>query len=245
MGFDPFVIVCTVFVCIFFALHFAIKDSESFLALVPVNTFVANKYVWNIVTCNFYESQPIKVVFELLLLFQVTNNLSITSSDSFALYFLVTVLGSSFFTSSYCFIRFFATKMDDMIFDPLYGFSGVLICFIMFARQQRGNQSVFYAFPFITFHNLPILLWSLQMILYIAGFGKFTTDLPFTSISILLSWVFLRFYYKFDNKQVLGDDAEDFSFVAMFPSVKLIIELYSYSFTTYLIFLTYAFLLYL
>ena len=221
MSFDPCVIVCTVLHCIFFVIHFAVKDSVSFLALVPINTFIANKYVWNLITGNFYESQPIKLVFELLLLFQVTSNLNFTNSDSFALYFLVTVLGSSFFTLAYCFIRFFATRMDDMITDPLYGFSGVLICFIMFARQHRGNQSVFYAFPLITFHNLPILLWALQLTLYIAGFGEFANDLPFTTTSILLSWVFLRFYYKFEDKQGFGDDSEDFSFVAMFPSVKI------------------------
>lgn len=221
MGFDPFVIVCIILVCVLYGLNFVIKDCESVLALVPINTFIANKYVWNVITSNFYETQPLKVVAEILLLVQVTNNLHISSSDSFALYFLVTVLGSAFVTSAYCFIRFFATRIDDMITDPLYGFCGVLICFAMFARQQRGNQSVLYAFPFITFHNLPILVLTLQLILYVAGAAAYATDITFTTISIFLSWAFLRFYYKFEGKQGFGDDAEDFTFVGMFPSVRI------------------------
>ena len=43
-------------------------DPVNVFSLIPVNTFIANKFVWNVLTCAFYEKYFIKILLDCFLL---------------------------------------------------------------------------------------------------------------------------------------------------------------------------------
>jgi hypothetical protein len=220
MSSQPIVFICIIAVIVLSCLNFVLPDMTNKFGLVPVNTLITNYYSWNLITSCFFETEIIKIITELTIFYHISANLSIKSYENFFLYFAFTSLTCTIGTLVYCFVRFFATRLEEMILESVYGFGGILICFAMLSRQQFKNQSVILAFPFITYHNLPILMLSIQFVLWIAGLKQYANDILFTSISLVTSWSYLRFYYKFDDKPTYGDSSDDFSFVSMFPSVS-------------------------
>lgn len=221
------------------------RGFEATAALVPVTIFVTHYHVWNLVTSCFYEQNFIKMFLELGIFYHITRRITISKFEIFGLYFGSTVLACTLFTTAYCFTRFFATQMEEMIFEPIYGASGVIICMSVYARQQLKNESVALPFPFITYHNFPLIIIAIQITLWVTGFSFLARDLPFSIISLLYSWSFLRFYYHFDESELVamyatsstssahaagasayGDSSDDFSFVNMCPSVCVALVIY-------------------
>lgn len=228
MAVNVIALVCVTLVLILSSFEFVLPDAKDKLGLVPVNTFVTNYYSWNLFTSCFYESDIWKIVVELLLFIKITANIQIDDKETFILYSVVCVVACTLGASAYCFIRFFSTRLEEMILESIYGFSGVFITFAMFARQKLRSQSVLFALPFITYHNLPLAVLIFQIILWFAGHKQFSNDLVFTFISICVSWSYLRFYYRFEGPlgSPLGDQTEDFSFVNMFPMVRTLLLSY-------------------
>jgi len=184
-----------------------------------VNTFIANKFVWNILSSHFYESHLVKITIDILLLLTTVKPLKYENSEQFGLYLIVCVLASSFGTSAYYFTRFFATRLEDMLLQPTYGFCGIYMSLIMYLRQQNRLDAaiIFDSFPLITYNNLPPLIILGQCVLWLVGLKVYAMDISFSIISMLISWTYLRFFYRFNETNVLGDSSEDFAFVAMFP----------------------------
>jgi len=111
---------------------------------------------------------------------------------------------------------------EASLITPIYGFSGVLMTILMFARHTYRHETVHSAFPKLTFHHLPILLYLTQVVLYFTWGSFLVTDLPFSTAALLFSWSYLRFYYKHTaSSEVQGDKSEDFTFVGMFPEVRV------------------------
>ena len=219
----PFVFGCIGMLCICSLLSLIVKDSDNKIGLVPVNTLIANHYVWNLVTSSFYERNFLKLAVDVALFILVNQASNFNNHEQFGMYFALTLISCTVGASAYCFIRFFGTKLEEMLITPIYGFSGVLTCFLMYARQQRKNEPIIPSFPLITFQNLPILVVFGQIIFWSVGLLVFAVDLPFTIISLLFSWSYLRFYYKYDEQSALGDRSDDFAFIAMFPVVGYVI----------------------
>ena len=44
-----------------------LPDSSAILGLLPANTLVANKYIWNLLTAAFYEKSVLKLTLDLVL----------------------------------------------------------------------------------------------------------------------------------------------------------------------------------
>jgi hypothetical protein len=102
---------------------------------------------------------------------------------------------------------------------PTYGFGGAYVLIIMYCRQQYKKEPVFSLFPGLTYHNLPVITFTAQLIFWFCGLTPFVSDIKFTFLSILIGWSYLRFYYKYDDvSDHAGDYSDEFSFVAMFPN---------------------------
>lgn len=217
----PIAIGCVVLLIVTFSMNYVIKDCADVLGLVTVNTMIADTKFWNIITCQFYEKSILKLAFDIAGILVVTKSTKFpTALDQFGLFCAVCFLSCSIFTSVYCFIRFFLTGIEDMIMDPIYGFAGVFMTMLTYGRQQMQNEPISPLVPHITYNNLPILVVIAQLALWLIGFKVLAIDIPFSIIAMLVSWSYLRFYFKFDeNSAVLGDRSDGFAFVAMFPEV--------------------------
>jgi hypothetical protein len=217
----PLFTVCAVAVCVLFCLNFVLSDCADRVGLVTANTLITNTYVWNLVTSCFYERYVAKVVFDIVALLYVTKALPVPNIEQFGLYFLFSILACTIGTSTYCFFSFMAVAKESSLITPIYGFSGVLMSILMYARHQYRNESVHTAFPKLTFHHLPALFLVVQIALYFLYCKFLVTDLHFSVIALFFSWSYLRFYYKHSvGSDATGDGSEDFSFVAMFPEVS-------------------------
>lgn len=211
--------ICCLILILTSTLNLILSDPVSILALVPVNTLIANSYVWNVFTCAFYEKMLLKIILDVLLSLVSIKSLKVESFEQFGLYFLSSILFTSFCTSAVYFISFFSTLLEDQLIKPTYGFSGIYIILLMYCRRQYGHEPVHSSFPLITHHNLPVLYLTIQAILLIFTVPVLPNDILFSIISLLYSWTYLRFFYRFNDDLPVGDTSEEFAFVEMFPEV--------------------------
>lgn len=215
----PLFTACAISIIVMYVMNFIVSDCKEKLGLVTANTLITNTYVWNLLTSCFYETHVGKVLFDLVALLYLTKSLPIPNLEQFGLYFLFSILACTIGTSAYCFMSFVAVARESRLITPIYGFGGVLMSIVMYARHQYRGQSVHPAFPQLTFHHLPIVLLLVDVALYNLWCKFLVTDLHFTVIALFFSWSYLRFYYKHGTTEATGDDSEDFSFVSMFPEV--------------------------
>lgn len=219
---------CLILLLIAFSMNYIMEDTSNKLGLVTVNTLVADTQIWNLITSQFYEAKMIKLAFDVVGLIIISRSLKLRLGKQNLMYFSASILSCSLFTSAYCFIRYFSTGIEEMIMAPIFGFSGVFIVFSTYARQQLRGQLVIQHIPNITYNNLPVLVITAQLLLWLIGLKVFAVDLPFSIIGLLFSWSYLRFFYYYDEKfdvngsslgRTLGDKSDEFIFVAMFPEV--------------------------
>mmetsp|Transcript_12934 Transcript_12934/g.12558 ORF Transcript_12934/g.12558 Transcript_12934/m.12558 type:complete len:331 (-) Transcript_12934:33-1025(-) len=215
----PIIIGCVILLIGAFIMNFVIDDCSNKLSLVVVNTFVSDKQLWNVLTGQFYEKYLIKVIVDIISIITVAKSIKIINGyDQFGLYMIVCTLLCSITTSAYCFIRYFSTGIEDMVTDSIYGFSGILMIILTYGRQQLHNQPIVPQVPKVTYNNLPVIIIGVQLLLWLIGLKEFALDFPFSLVGLLVSWSYLRFFYKFnENVLTLGDSTEEFAFVAMFP----------------------------
>lgn len=179
------------------SLHYVIADATNVLGLVVANTILSNSYVWNLLTASFFETSIIKLVVDGAVLFYIFKMVNYPHVEHFASYLAVCILSCTVLTSTYCILIYFATADPALIVSPMYGFGGILIAILMYARQYKGQESIAGASPIhISFHTLPVVLLLIEAGVWAAGFGKYARDLPFVVISLFMSWSYLRFYVR-------------------------------------------------
>lgn len=210
---------CIILLLVIFGMNWMIADATNKLGLVTANTLVADTQVWNLFTSQFYELHAIKLTLDLVGIVTITTKTKIVGGfDQFGIYFGLCLFACSFFTSAYCFIRYFSTALEEMIMVPIYGFSGVFMIMVTYSRQQLRYEPIIPQLPHVTYNNLPVLVILAQLLLWLVGLRWLALDLPFSIIATLVSWSYLRFFYRFDSgTAILGDRSDDFSFVNMFP----------------------------
>lgn len=219
----PLATVCVMLLLLSFSMNYVIPECTNKLGLVVVSTMITDSQIWNLITSQFYEMSPIKLLFDIVGILVVTKSTKIIGGfDQFGLLCIVSILSCSIFTSVYCFVRFFLTGIEAMIMDPIYGFAGVFMMMLTYGRQQFQSKAIFEQVPWITYNNLPLLVLSSQIFLWLVGLKVLAIDIPFSLIAMLVSWSYLRFYYKFDDSvNALGDRSDGFAFIAMFPEVSI------------------------
>jgi membrane associated rhomboid family serine protease len=206
-----------------FCLNFLLSDCEAKVGLVVANTLITNTYVWNLVTSCFYEKYVWKLLFNVSWLFSIAEKMEISSFEQFGLYFAFSILASTIGASIYCLAAFFASGSEEFLTRPMYGSNGVCMVLLMFLRQRYRNDRIYSRIPYITYHNAPIFFIGYQILMAAAGFQSQWSDLCFTTIALFFSWSYLRFYYRYAETEPLGDKTDDFSFVAMFPEVSILV----------------------
>lgn len=206
-------------ITVLFLCNFLLTDCEQKLSLITANTLITNTYVWNLITCSFYETNIVKIAIDITILYVITKNITITNWEQFSIFFGFTLLACSLITSTYYFFRFLFTSMEDFLILPTYGFDGVLMLLMVYARQQFKGQVIHPVAATITYNNLPIVFLAYLFIITILGLRILCMDVMFGLISLLFSWSYLRFYYRYNEGDAPGDSAEDFTFVGMFPEV--------------------------
>lgn len=121
-------------------MNYIVADCVNIFALVTANTLITNTYVWNLLTSCFFETSILKLVSDIATIMSLANYIQINNKEQFFLYFLFSLLACTIGTSTYCFIRFFSTGNEEALIKPIYGFNGVLMTVLMYARQQRRNE---------------------------------------------------------------------------------------------------------
>jgi hypothetical protein len=184
---------CAVPILVEYSLNYVIKDCSNMLALIPANTLITHTYVWNLGTCSFFESNPIKVLFDLIMLWWISKHVGTPSIEQFGLYFAFSLLACSIGTSVLSFLRFVSSGHEYPLISPSYGFNGVLIALMMFARQKLRNQPVHHRFlQMFTYNYLPTVYAGLQIVFALIGLKSFTQDISFTFISLIFSWSYFK-----------------------------------------------------
>ena len=103
---------------------------------------------------------------DIIVFILITKTLRIDNWEQFGLYFIFSILACTIGTSAYCFIRFFATSLEEMLMMPIYGFGGVFMTLLMYNRSQLKNEPIINTFPQLTYQNLPIIVIFSQFFLW-------------------------------------------------------------------------------
>ena len=240
---SPEVLISCIILTLIHSLNYFITDCQQLFALVPINTFMINKHAWNLITSSFYETDFLKVISNIAFLIYAMKDVKFNYNriEYFGFYLIINMLISNIIVFIYSFTVFFTSQNEIYITQSTYGFLGVFISYTMFARQQLKAQPVSYFFPFITYHNYPIILLLFQIVFWLLGFVTATSDIAFGIVSLFTTWSYLRFYYVYDSHNgggnttsslplsqsrpqgggLYGDDSDEFSFVNMFPTVSI------------------------
>ena len=212
----PIFFIFTSLLLVFFTVNALFTDGRQVFGLVPVNTLIANSFIWNLLTCSFFETNVFKLCVDLLGLYHVFIGLEYDSLENLILYIFICMMVCSLGTSFYCFLVFFVSKHETMLVSPVYGFSGIYFSLLCYARKFKQNSPIHRDLPKFTYQSIAFWIYSSQLLLYVLGIKMFSRDMIFSTISILFSWTYLRFMYK-DKDGNVGDKTEAFKFVNMFP----------------------------
>lgn len=217
----PWFLPCAIPLTVLYTSSFIFSDVLQLVALVPANTLITHTYTWNLVTSCFVESSLTKVIIDLAGLWSLTGVIGKPNIEQFGIYLSFSILAATIGTSIICFFKFVMLGIESPLVVPLYGFCGIQVSLAMYARHCSKSQKLCAFLPQLNFHHLPILIIIVLLALRIIGLRSLTEDILFSFVALLFSWSYLRFYYKFDDNDALGDNADDFTFVGMFPDVGL------------------------
>jgi hypothetical protein len=182
---------------LFFVLGHVIADSSSVLGLVVANTILTKKYVWNLVTACFFERSPFKLLVDTVVFVYASNSLEWHSFGQFALYLSLVIVSCTFLVSVYSVLTYFTTADSNVLLVPTYGFGGVIVAFLMHERQSRGLDNILgQSIVYVSYQNLPVLYVLVEISAWSLGLRAHINDLPFSLISLIVSWSYLRFYSR-------------------------------------------------
>eukprot|EP01031_Cornospumella_fuschlensis_P041263 gene41263-50360_t len=219
----PLLLYCGLPLLLVSSLKLVVPEAVDKLALIVANTLITHTYVWNLVTSCFYEESWLKLVIDLIFLYGVASKVAVESLEQFLLYFVFNVLACTIGSSAYCISRFALSEHEYPLVLPMYGFNGILMCLMVFVWRHQGGQPVHPVVPGLTYQTLPLAFLLLQLTLLLIGLRSFTRDFLFALLSLLFSWSYLRFYYKFDDLDAISNRKDEFTFVSMFPEAVHIV----------------------
>lgn len=223
----PLFVFCGVPLLVAHILVYILIDASQFLSLITANTLITHTYVWNMITCSFFEASPFKLIIDLGILWVSSSHIGKPNIEQFGLYFAFALLACSAGTSILRFLQFVGSGHEQALLVATNGFSGILQACLMYSRHSlRGQPLHPKLFPTITYHYAPTLYASIQIVFRIFGFRSIAQDLTFTIIGMVFSWSYLKFFYKYSDTEPAGDRSDDFTFVGMFPEVQQILTIF-------------------
>ena len=75
---NPCIFALLALLVLVFLLNAVVENGSAVLGLLPANTLLAHKYIWNLLTSCFYEKDVLKVVVDIAALFLVVLRHGIT-----------------------------------------------------------------------------------------------------------------------------------------------------------------------
>lgn len=217
----PLFVICGIPLLITHLLSYFVTDLSQYLSLITANTLITRTYVWNMITCSFFEPSPIKLAVDLVILWISSKHIGRPSVEQFGLFFAFALLSCSVGTSILRFLQFVGSGHESALLVATNGFSGIIQAFLMFSRHSLRSQPLHpKMFQNVTYHFAPTLYALVQVCLRLVGFRSFAQDLSFTVIGMVFSWSYLKFFYKYSEVEPAGDRSDDFTFVGMFPEVS-------------------------
>lgn len=217
LGERPLFIWCAGPLVLSFASTFIYPGAISYLSLITANTLITHTYAWNLVTSNFFEDNILKFLIDIGMFWILTKLVGSISIEQFGLYFVFSLLASTLGASAVSIIQFASSGLELPLLLANYGCGGIIVALLMFVRHAHKSQPVFARIPYFTYHHLPTLFTISQVTLSLVGIKSLSRDILFSISSLLFSWSYLKFYYKFTEIDQPGDRGEDFTFVGMFP----------------------------
>jgi hypothetical protein len=217
-----------------FSLCSVVPNASEYLGLVTANTVLWNKYVWNVLTAVVYEESLPKVLIDVICIAMAApTKIDYLPYDQFGLYMVVSSLLTTLSTSFYCIIRFFSTSREAMVLEPIYGCSGLIMTLVMYSRKHLGKTPViaiaktggsldYFIIPItqLTYNNMPVVMVSALLLCWFLRLRFLALDAPFAICSCVISWAYLKFYYRNEDGS-FGTPASEFAFVHMFPEVSM------------------------
>lgn len=177
---------------------FVYPDSLQILALTPANLLITNNYAWTLITCCFLQVNAIRLMLDILLLFAISYEIKWSPFDQFGLFFCLNIIIGTIGTLLELLYRFYVSNSEAFLVEATYGCGGIIMGLMMYIRQQLRNKPVVPQFPTITFDLLPSAYLTLFTTLFLLGNKFLTRDISFMWISYFFSWIYLRFFYKYD-----------------------------------------------
>jgi hypothetical protein len=113
-------------------------------------------------------------------------------------------------------IRFFGSDSQSFMLEACYGSGGLIMLLTMYTRRHIGDRPVLPQIPAVTFNYLPTIILAAVTFLRVIRFKSMATDITYVYCSYFSSWTYLHFLFKIE-----GDDSSNFTFIGMFPEVKL------------------------
>lgn len=193
------------------------------LALIWNSTFMAQFFVWNVITGSFIETHSFKLFLTVvgLLKFSPTVEESLGRS-SMLFYMLVVTLLSGVITSCAIFCMYVITRYEYLLSLEVHGCWG-LVSALAVAAAHSLLQEPLLPIPILGGYKIrhtPMTLVVISGVLYGAGHKAFMTDFPFVCIATYVGWAYLRFFHVHGDgggSGLAGDVNPAFSLVMFCP----------------------------
>ena len=112
-------------------------------------------------------------------------------------------------------LAFIWTAKEDFLYAPVHGIGALAAAVAVSAHQVAGETAVLPVLPWLHYSHLPLLVvlsrFAKQYMLKQAS-----NDAVLTVLSLLLSWIILRWMYPYATGSV-GDTRDAFDFLSMLP----------------------------
>ena len=205
--------------CLSYAVFLFANDMFISLTLIPSEVLVTNNRVWTFVTSPFVEGDIFRLIINIAMIFIVTSPQEVkfdVSDQKFAMYLGSNILVATIGSFMWLLIRFFGSDSQSFMLEACYGSGGLIMLLTMYTRRHIGDRPVLPQIPAVTFNYLPTIILAAVTFLRVIRFKSMATDITFVYCSYFSSWTYLHFLFKIE-----GDDSSNFTFIGMFPEVKL------------------------
>lgn len=185
--------------------------AQHYLALVPGYT-VGHMYVWNLVTCSFYELSLFAAGMSVVSIMLFGRYLEpLWGPEEFLRFTLVVNALSAVATFVAAVFLYSLFQTEALLFSGFGGFAGALAGYAVAMKQLHPDSELLALYLPLRAKHLPALLLALECATALFfGFAQ-----PFTFFGVLFSWTYLRFFQK--RGATVGDHSAEFAFSTLLP----------------------------
>ncbi|CAM8949162.1 unnamed protein product [Rhodiola kirilowii] len=197
-----------------YALISILPPAMQYLTLVPDRTI---PFAWNILTAGYVEQSVFELILSIAGLLFMGKVLEPVwgSREFFKFVFVVNFLTYvSVFATAIA--LYYITTKETYIYTPISGFHGVLSGFLVGVKQIVPDQELSLFSLKIKTKWLPSLVVLSSLATSFFTLNSFAY-LPVLIFGTYISWMYLRYFQRRPETNMLGDPSDDFAFSTFFP----------------------------